>query len=221
MALAVEVATVPLALDDLVPVVLAGLGAFWLADLVRRRQPDLASVARTGAGLVLLGGLCKALWKLTLAVSDRDITWLADGLFGLLAPGFTFLAWSLLAVRRRRLPLPVPVGVLGVGYAAALALETTGPLLAVTVISSTTTGVIALLLAREGGDLVAAVLFGLQLAMAYALVPLAGSGQTLSRQWWEQSLNTVGQAAFAVAAFRLRSNDVPASNDLALIRSTS
>ncbi len=199
-----EVATVALALDDYVPVLLAGTGALLLADVVRRRVPDLAAAARLGAVLVLLGGLCKASWKLSLAISGEDVTWLAELLFVLLAPGFTLLAWTLLAARGRRLPVALPAAVVGAGLLGALALESTGPLLAVTVLASTSTAVIAILLARDVRDLLAAGLFGLQLVMAYALVPFAGTGQTIGRQWWEQSLNSVGQAAFAVAAFRLR-----------------
>ena len=58
-----EVATVPLALDDLVPVLLAGAGALLLAAVVDRDAPDRAPAARAGALLILAGGLCKAGWK--------------------------------------------------------------------------------------------------------------------------------------------------------------
>jgi hypothetical protein len=82
-------------------------------------------------------------------------------------------------------------------------LPTTGPLLALTVVASTATGVLAILSARRRDDSTAALLFAVQLVMAYALVPLAGSGQSLAHQWWEQSLNTLGQGAFALGAWRL------------------
>ena len=39
--------------------------------------------------------------------------------------------------------------------------------------------------------------------MAYALVPFAGAGQSIAHQWWEQSLNTLGQGALALGAWRL------------------
>ena len=39
--------------------------------------------------------------------------------------------------------------------------------------------------------------------LAFALVPFAGAGQSISHQWWEQSLNTIGQGAFALGAWRL------------------
>ena len=189
-----EVATIPLALHDFVPVVLAGAGAFWLAQRSGRRP------ALVGALLVLVGGLCKATWKLVLAVSGNDIAILDDLLFAFLAPGFALLTWSLI---RPRLPLAVPLGLSAVALAAALALGRTVPLLILAVLGATATGVLALLRAREAGDLTTATLFAVQLAMAYALVPFAGAGQTISHQWWEQSLNTIGQGAFALGAWRL------------------
>jgi hypothetical protein len=195
-----EVATVPLALDDFVPVLLAGVGALLLAGAAPREQRP---GARAGAALILAGGLCKAGWKLALAVTGHDEAWVADLLFVLLAPGFTLLAWGLLAARGRTLASGLPAGVVGVAGAVALLAHATWPLLVLTVVTSTATGVLALLVARDRGESLAMVLFGVQLVMAYALVPLAGTGQSISHQWWEQSLNTLGQGAFALAAARL------------------
>ena len=195
-----EVATVPLALDDFVPVLLAGVGSLLLSGVVPREQ---RTPARTGAVLILAGGLCKAGWKLTLAVTGHDEAWVADLLFVLLAPGFTLLAWGLLAARGRSLVPAVPAGVIVLAGLLAAGLQATWPLLVLTVVTSTATGVLALLLARDRGDHLAMVLFGVQLVMAYALVPLAGTGQSIAHQWWEQSLNTLGQGAFALAASRL------------------
>ena len=195
-----EVATVPLALDDYVPVVLAGLGALWLARTTGRRS------AVVGAVLVLAGGLCKATWKLLLAVSGDDVPHVDDLLFCLLAPGFALLAAALLADVRPTQAAAVSRGAdvsIGVALVAALALGSTAPLLVLAVVGATATGALALLAARRRGDASAAVLFAVQLAMAYALVPLAGAGQSLAHQWWEQSLNTVGQGAFALGAWRL------------------
>lgn len=189
-----DVATIPLALHDFVPVALAGVGAYWLARTTGRR-PVLV-----GAALILLGGLCKASWKLALAVSGTDVAVLDDLLFAFLAPGFALLTWGLV---RKQLSLAVPVGASVIALIAALAMGRTVPLLALAVIGATATGVLAILRARESGDLLAAALFAVQLVMAYALVPFAGADQSIAHQWWEQSLNTVGQTAFAVGAWRL------------------
>lgn len=189
-----EVATIPLALHDFVPVALAGVGAYWLARTTGRRP------ALVGAALILFGGLCKASWKLVLAVNGTDVTVLDDLLFAFLAPGFALLTWGLLG---RRLPLAVPVGASVLALAAALSVGRTFPLLILAVIGATATGVLAIVRARESGDLIAAGLFAVQLVMAYALVPFAGANQSIAHQWWEQSLNTIGQGAFAVGAWRL------------------
>lgn len=188
------VATVPLALDDYVPVLLAGVGALWLARSTARPP------AVFGALLVLVGGLCKATWKLLLAASGHDVPLLDDLLFAFLAPGFALLTWGLL---RRAVPLAAPLSLSAVAAVAAALTASPAPLLVLAVVGATATGVLALLRARQGGDTVAAALFAVQLGMAYALVPLAGAAQSIAHQWWEQSLNTLGQGAFALGAWRL------------------
>ena len=198
------VATVPLALFDLVPVLLAGAGCFALADLVRRRVPDLSGAAYAGSALVLAGGLAKVVWKLGVAAGWGDWAVLERGLFVLLAPGFVLLAWALAACAGRRLPAAVPVGLILLAELGALALRSTGPLLAATVLAATATGLLGVLLARRAHDGVAATLFVGQLVLAFALVPLAAPPHTIEKQWLEEVLNTFGQGAFALAALRLR-----------------
>ena len=197
------VATVPLAVFDLVPVGLAGVGCFALARLVRARSPRHAGAALVGAALVLAGGLAKVVWKLAVAADWGDWALLEDGLFVLLAPGFALLAWSVLAALGRVLPVWVPVAVVTAGELGALLARSTGPLLAVTVVGATTVGVTGLLLARRAGDARAVWLFAAQLVLAFALVPLAAPPHTIGKQWAEELLNTVGQGAFALAALRL------------------
>lgn len=196
-------ATIPLALFDLVPVALAGAGCFALADLVRRRSPEHARAAYAGGAVVLAGGLAKVIWKLAVAAGWGDWSVLELGLFVLLAPGFVLLAWALLACAGRRLPVALPVGLIVLAEAAALASSSTGPLLALTVVAATATGVLGIVLARRAGDVAAGWLFGGQLLLAFALVPLAAPPHTLEKQWLEEVLNTFGQASFALAAFRL------------------
>ena len=197
------VATVPLAVFDLVPVLLAGVGCFALARVVRTRSPRHTAAAVPGAALVLAGGLAKVVWKLAVAAGWGDWDVLEVGLFALLAPGFVLLAWSLLAVLGRVLAAWVPLSAIVVGEAGALLAGSTAPLLAVTVVGATTVGVTGLLLARRNRDVPAQWLFGGQLVLAFALVPLAAPPHTLGKQWAEELLNTVGQGAFALAALRL------------------
>lgn len=213
----VEVATVPLALEDLLPVALAGVGAWLLAGVVGERVPRVRLPARTGAVLVVVAGLCKALWKLDLAVTGDDVAVVDDLLFAFLAPGFALLTWSLVVARGSALPLASPVMACLLAGVASLAVQATWPLLVVAVVGATATGVFALLLARSSGDGRAVVLFAVQLLLAFALVPFAGAGQSVAHQWWEQSLNTVGQSAFALGAWRLSMSSTVSS----AVRSTA
>lgn len=198
-----EVATVPLALDDFVPVVLAGIGSFLLAQACCRRQPRVGQVPLYAAAAIAVGGLCKAAWKLNLALAGNDLAHVDDVLFALLGPGFAYLAWALLAARSSWRSMALPSYAVGLAGTATVLLQSTGPLLALTVLGSTATLVLAVELALRNDDRPAAVLFGTSLLFAYALVPLAGADQSISHQWWEQTLNTVGQGAFALASFRL------------------
>ena len=95
---AAEVATVPLALDDLVPVVLAGVGCWLLVDAVTA-DDGLRRAGHLGACLVAAGGLAKAGWKLVLAVTGTDLAGVDDALFVLLAPGFALVLRCLLLER--------------------------------------------------------------------------------------------------------------------------
>jgi hypothetical protein len=196
-------ATVPLALYDFLPVLLAGAGCFALARLVRLRAPERAWAAGAGAVLVLSGGLAKAVWKLALAAGWGDWGALEAGLFVLLCPGFALLAWSLAGTLGRRVPLIVPLALVAVAEVAAGTSGSTAPLLAGTVAGATATGVLGILLARRAHDRPAVLLFALQLALAFALVPLAQPPHTVQKQWLEEILNTAGQGAFAAAAVRL------------------
>lgn len=203
-------ATVPLALDDLVPVVLSGAACALLARYAGDRVPRVRNIGYAGAAAVAIGGLLKVVWKFIVAVDGRDLHWMQASLFGWLAVGFTALAWSLLAAYRGHAVRLWPFAVIDVAaLAASLAIGKTGPLLAVTIVGATATGVIAILLARRAGDVPAAIGFGVQVALAYALVPFTVPPQTIAKQWGEQSINTVAQAAFLWAAWRLAAAVVP------------
>ena len=204
LAAAEHVATVPLALWDLVPVVLGGLGCWLLADVAGRRVPEVRTAGRVGAVLVFLGGLAKAVWKLVFALTENDLVVLYDALFVLLAPGFVLVALALYAARTgeaRGFRLGA-AAVLG-SYAIAAATGSVDAVLPLMVVAATATGVLALLEARSAGDRTATWLFAAQIALAFALVPLAAPPQTLGKQWAEESINAVAQAAFALGAWRL------------------
>jgi len=98
----VETYSVPLALQDFMPVALSATGLFFLAEMIKHmaREARVANIALLGAWLVMLGGGIKAAWKLNVALTGNDIEWMDNALFVLMGPGFTCMAWALSAAQR-------------------------------------------------------------------------------------------------------------------------
>jgi len=195
---------VALAVEDFVPVVLTPLGIVLLTRHVDTRSRAGVLLA---AVLVGAGGLAKASWKLTVALGGPDVTWLANLLFPLLTLGYGLLAWILISHHHSRRPqwvLPVLAGVSLLCAGAALAAGSMLPLLISTTVFSTLSGIHLILAAQRNRDSLTAALFGVQLLGFFILSPLASrADQTIALQWVEQLSNSVAQAAFAIAAYRL------------------
>ena len=206
-----------LALANFVPVLFTALGLFCIARLVRALAPVSAPMALIGAALVVLAGLCKAVWKLILALGGPDVAWLAQALFPLMAPGFALLAvamWN--AQRRTPASRPTPwlmaLALIGFGYGIAgfrsfgLAVER-GWFLPLMILASVANLTLTVLLLREAWRrkvLWLAPLFFANLAMVFALQRIARiEPKTLSLHWLEQSLTALGAGAFALGAFLL------------------
>lgn len=92
--------SVAVALFDFVPVLCTALALALLAQGISQRHRALAPVAWAAAALVALGGLCKASWKLLIAVHGIDLGWLANLLFICMAPGFAAMAFCMFHARR-------------------------------------------------------------------------------------------------------------------------
>ncbi|TDC89033.1 hypothetical protein [Actinomadura sp. 7K507] len=183
---------VSLAVEDFVPVALTAFGV----AMLRHRHP----LVLPAAVLVVSGGFAKATWKLIVALDGPDIQWMYHALFPLLATGFTLLVFALTRGRWRA-ALPVP---LAAALAASAALSDTWPAMVWTIAAVTAVAVLLALDARRRGDPLAASLFALWLGGQYLLGPMAARAeQTIALQWVEQACNTVTQAAFAFAAWRL------------------
>jgi hypothetical protein len=199
------VPSVALALDDFVPVVLAGVAVALLAKhAAATRIPGVPWRAWVGAGAIAVGGLCKAVWKLIVALGGPDLVWLEKALFSFLMPGFVTLGFAMLCVwKGRALAHWIGGAPIAVGFTAGTLLRADWPLLVVTIVAATGVSVLGLLLARRQGDQLAAGLFAFQIVLAFGLAPLAAPPQTSSKQWLEQSLNTVAQLALLMAAARL------------------
>lgn len=88
------------ALFDFIPVAVSAFGLAVLAGAIGHRHPPLSRVAWAAAIGIPLGGVCKATWKLLVALGVGDFTWLENLLFILMAPGFVAIAFALFHARR-------------------------------------------------------------------------------------------------------------------------
>ncbi|KQW53699.1 hypothetical protein ASC77_05380 [Nocardioides sp. Root1257] len=195
-----------LALEDFVPVLLAGAGTVVLGQYAGRVLPAVRVPALLAGALVFLGGLAKATWKLLVASEPcRNYPFLENLLFPCLAFGFAGIACALVGVwRRRQVPwwpfLVLPV----VGGAAAIAVGDTWPLLIVAAVGAVFVGVLAIRLSLRDGDRLGALLFVVYIVGTLVLPPLAGRpNQSESLQWGEQGTNTIVQMSFLLGALRL------------------
>lgn len=195
-----------LALEDFVPVVLAGLGAVVLARACGRRHPSTWTVTLGGGVLITMAGLSKATWKLLVASEPcRNIDVLQQALFPGLCFGFAALSWGVASLRREEPVSPWPYALLPLlGAGSGLGLRSMAPLLAVAALGALWMGLNAVLHARATGQARVAALFVVYLLGTLVLPPLAGRPeQSATVQWVAQSTNTVIQLSFLVAALLL------------------
>ena len=195
-----------LALEDFVPVVLAGAGALALARACSHRHPSLRIPALAGAAAITFGGLSKAVWKpLVAAEPCRNVELLEQVLFPFLAFGFAALAWAVVSLRRDEVASPTPYVVAPVvGAVAAIWLGSTGPLLGVAALGALWMGLNAATHARLIGQHGVAGLFVAYLIGTLLLPPLAARPhQSEGLQWIEQGTNSVVQLCFLIGSLAL------------------
>ncbi|MFD8098826.1 hypothetical protein ACFV24_04760 [Nocardia fluminea] len=192
---------VSLAVEDFVPVLLTTVGVLLLRHSVPERRAVLAAAVLIGCG-----GAAKATAKLLAATGHGDHAWLRGMLFPLLTLGFGLLCLILMR-QGGRVPLWLRIlvpGLIAVCTAGAVLSGDPIVFLVSTTVFATLAGIRLIGTARRRGDIVAANLFGLQLLVFFILGSLASRpDQTVALQWGEQLSNTVAQAAFAYAAWRL------------------
>lgn len=208
--------TLSLALVDIIPVVLTGIGTVYLARAAGRRLPSVFVWGLTGAVLIVTGGACKAVWKLIIASTTNDVTWLDDLLFVFLMPGFALLAWALMGGLRQAQVRrwPYVIGVVAPAVVGAF-LRKPFPLTLGTSVFLVVTTVAAAVLAHRLGDDIAVGAFVLQLALVPVLVFLGSPRitQSTGQQWIEEMTNAVAQGALAFGAIRLFGKCAHAAQD--------
>ena len=206
-----------LALEDFLPVLASAAGLWLLARLSSRLDKPAGRSVGAGGALVVVGGLTKPVYKLTLALSDGavDITVLDRALFWLLAPGFVILTFGLRRAARVEKGAP-PTGLtpapalaaIVVAVAAVLALSGSEAsyitLLVATTLANVWAVVVLVRWSTDRSDRIAAVLFTASLLVAFGLAATAASlEQTIAVQWGEQLASTAGQALFWWGSLRL------------------
>jgi hypothetical protein len=214
--------SVSVALFDFLPVLATALALSVLARAITGRFPALAWSAWTGALLVPLGGLCKASWKLIVALRQLEVVWLENLLFVLMAPGFVLMAFSMFHARRALqagdgpAPLQPALGWL----ALWLALPLLGALLAAAyapdsrlwffwLLGCTTVANIALLVnaaqaAHRGGlGRSVTVYFVLNFAATLALSGLARLPPGEATAWTQEAVNLFAQLALLLGCWQL------------------
>lgn len=212
--------TLSLALVDFLPVAFTAVGMFFVARMVWHTGQAQGQMAMLGAGLIVAGGFLKAAWKLIMAATQggRDIRWLDNSLFILMAPGFVLMSaavWcAVRAVRGRTLgPVwPAPLITIALMFAGSLALALRNPgspaweriLLGVMVLATVVTSTLLIVFAFRQRMPFMGALFVVNLVGVFVLNGLARMDhQTIALQWLEESINTVSWLAFAFAAWRV------------------
>lgn len=210
-----ETVSVPLALEDAVPVLLSTAGMIVLARAVgRRMDARLGGIAFAGALLIGCGGLAKVTWKVAAAGFERDLTGVDDLLFPFLAVGFVLLTTSVVATRRGLEPSRQRANMLLMaGFSVAVMVMSfsfvsadLGRMVAmvVAIVGSLTLSWQLIAIARSNGDGRALTFLVVNVVATLGLAGMARiEVQTLGLQWIEQSINTVSQGLFLVAAVRL------------------
>ena len=198
--------TVALAIEDFVPVVLAGAALIITARAAGRRVPKVFPVALIGALVVTAGGLGKATWKILVASGCWEHPILEQLLFPCLAFGFSALAWALLSARRGSVLPGWPFAVFPVGAAiGALWMGENWPLLIAAAVSATVLGVTAAVMAFSAGKPSVGALFVVYVLGTNILPPLAAQPeQSAELQWMEQLTNSAVQLCFLLGALWLR-----------------
>lgn len=211
--------TLGLALYDFLPVVLTGVAVWYLARLVMARGVPNGGLAFVGAGLVFAAGLSKAMWKLNVTLTGQDLTWLANLLFPLMAPGFVLIGVGIWAVERQLRGKQAPPWIWAATVAAIVAVYVLAfvrivdpqiergwfmPMMGMASVGNIGLTVLLIVLSLRYSKWGLAILFVINLAMVFVLIPIAQiEPKTISLHWIEQTITSGGAAAFALASFRL------------------
>jgi hypothetical protein len=190
--------TLGLALLDFVPIFAFLVGAYFLVRIVLiSRGKPCGRMMMAGTLLVFSGGFFKATWKLLFSLGIADIQILSQVQFVLLAPGFLAMLVAVSLLSRS-----MKSGTFGEGVMAIAAWKI--PLLAVMTLASLgAQGILTYICFQKKARLAAAMYIVAVLCMLAMSGMASSSEQTVAAQWIEESINSVGQIAFAAGSYLL------------------
>jgi hypothetical protein len=192
--------TLEMALMDFIPNIAFLTGAFFLVRLVlRERGTRCGRMLMAGSVFIFMGGMLKATWKLTMAISEgqTNIIWMSEQQFVLLAIGFTGMCVSIIllardySAKKKSVPPLLAIAPWKIPLLAIMTLAEFGAL-----------GILTFISFRRSVRLSGA-LFIVAALCILGMAGMASGTQTVDRQWVEQSVNVIGQGSFAVACFWL------------------
>ena len=198
-----------LAAEDVVPIVLGGIGFVCLARRVEARFPELKLAVYFAATILVIGSAIAGPIRKTFLAGGAgcdSLDWMQIPFFSSLSIGFAILCWAVLCLLRDRKVSFLPFGILlSAIFLLASVAERSLILIAVGGLIAVATGIECAVLARRQGSSLTAVLFVLY-SIAILGLPALGANENrgaVANQWAEQGTNTVAQALFAFATYRL------------------
>ncbi len=189
-----ETYTLGLALLDYIPSLAFVTGAWFLvrfAYLIRGKFS--AQLMAIGSGMVFLGGLLKATWKLLLSIHIADIRVFDEALFVLQAPGFSLMMVASILIIQSEVLRGVGISVISTWKIPLL--------IVMTFASLGMYGILAFLSYRRRIH-TAAWCFIFTILITLGMAGMASRGeQSVVRQWIEEGINVLGQISFALGSW--------------------
>ncbi len=205
--------TVPMALEDFIPVMLTAVGLYFLAKFVSNKHRNLSLLVWLGTNLVISDGVLKAVWKLIYAAAGADIAWMKDTLFLLMGPGFIFVAWALWrglkeenSTSKQVWMIPLLVVIPSLCLFAYLAMtqpfkSATRVLLMLTTIGILTTNGLIVTDCLKRKLYLPVILILINIITIFTQVFISQLEQTTAIHWIGQINNTISWAAFALGVW--------------------
>jgi hypothetical protein len=202
--------TVPMALEDFIPVVFTAIGLIILSKYISAKYSNLSLLAWIGTNLVISDGVLKAVWKLIYAAAGTDIAWMKDSLFVFMGPGFIFVSWALWCGRKEIIStakevwfVPLIIVLPSLCVALILAILLPGRIWNKILLTLTTIGIFFF-----NGQIIAdclknklflpIILLAINVLTIFGQVFLSQLPQTTALHWIGQINNTISWAAFAL-----------------------